>query len=244
MFVESGKEVNIVAEGYNFNITYTDDKPNVHITLHGDKNIRKAPPLPILHLPKDCTVSFDYCFEHCQSLVDIENLRDWNTSNAISFHGMFKDCIQLRNIEPIYKWDTHNVTDMSHMFSGCRELTIPWGNWIPWNTGNVTNMGYMFYGTLLKDETTNWIKYWDLSKLTNIYAMFGYTYANYCVIAMTLPKAVSGQLIFYSSRTPPTNPVKYINYWEAEGEPSEIIRVNREHPELPPGIDTWYDVPV
>lgn len=244
MFIESGKELNVVAGGYNFNITYIDDKPNVHITLHGDKNIRKAPPLPILHLPKDCTVSFDYCFEHCQSLVDIENIRDWDTSNSISFHGMFKECIRLRNIEPIYKWDTHNVTNMSHMFYGCCELTIPWGNRLSWNTGNVTNMSYMFYGTILKSENINWLWDWDLRKLTNIYAMFGYTYARCCIVNMTLPKAVSGQLIYYSSHTPPKNPVININYWVAEGESDEMIRVNNEHPELPPGLDSWYDVPM
>ncbi len=244
MFIESGKEVNIVAEGYNFNITYTDDKPNVHITLHGSKNIRKAPPLPTLQLPKDCTVSFDYCFECCHSLVDIENLRDWDTANAISFHGMFKECNRLRNIEPIYKWDTHNATDMSHMFSGCYRLMIQWGNTLSWDTSNVTNMSYMFYGTLLTNEDIRWIKYWDLSKLTNIYAMFGTTYARDCITYMTLPKSVSGQLIYYLSRTPLKYPDRNINYWVAEGEPDEMIRVNREHPELPPGIDDWFDVPV
>ena len=133
--------------------------------------------------------------------------------------------------------------DMSFWFSGLTAVDTINGLELL-DTSMTTNMGYMFYGTLLKDETTNWIKYWDLSKLTNIYAMFGHTYARYCVINMTLPKAVSGQLIFYSSHTPPTNPVKYINYWVAEGEPNEMIRVNREHPELPPGIDNWYDVPM
>lgn len=229
---------------YNFTVTYGIPIPEVHIRLGIDKNFFNAPPLPEIRLPKDCKVFFDYCFANCTQLHFISELRNWDTSNAVSFHGMFAGCVNLRDIKPIRDWDTSKVTDMSHMFSDCHSLYTQKEAKLNWDTGNVTKMSYMFYGTALTLERVNWIRTWNLSNVTELYNMFGFTNTEGVIKLMDLPRAVSGQLIYSPGNTVPKHPLKETHYWVAEGEPDEMIRVNREHPELPPGMDSWFDVPI
>ena len=229
---------------YKFAIKHRCPIPEVYIKYNGPMDIGEAPRLPKIHLPKDCNVFFDYCFANCSQLYCIAELRNWDTSNAVSFHGMFEGCVNLVYIGPISDWDTGKVTDMSHMFSGCRLLCTRFYDNLNWDTGNVTKMSYMFYGTALTLRYIDWIRTWNLSNVTEIYNMFGFTNTKGVIKLMNLPRAVSGQLIYSRTDSVPKRPIKGLHYWVAEGEPDEMIRVNCEHPELPPGIDNWFDVPV
>ena len=229
---------------YKFTIKHRCPIPEVYIKYNGPMNIVEAPRLPNIHLPKDCKVFFDYCFANCSYLYCIDELRNWDTSNALSFHCMFSDCVNLRDIEPISNWNTSKVTDMSNMFSCCRSLYIRNEAGLNWDTGNVTKMSYMFYGTALLLTRIEWLRTWNLSNVTDLYNMFGFTNIKGVIKLLNLPRAVSGQLIYSRKNTIPKRPIKGTHYWVAEGEPNEMIRVNREHPELPPGIDSWFDVPV
>ena len=229
---------------YKFTIRHRCPVPEVYIKYDGPKNIVKAPRLPKLRLPKDCKVFFDYCFDNCRQLRNINSLYYWDTSNAVSFHSMFAGCVELSDIEPISRWNTSKVTDMSNMFAGCRALCILIDDDLHWDTGNVTKMSYMFYGTRLKRKQVSWIRDWKLDNVTDLYNMFGFTRAKGVIDLMNLPKAVSGQLIFSHNDAIPKRPIKGYHYWVAEGEPDVMIRVNSEHPELPAGIDDWFDVPV
>jgi hypothetical protein len=105
-------------------------------------------------------------------------------------------------------------------------------------------MSYMFYGTDLTLTRIGWIRTWNFSNVTDLYNMFGVTNNKEVIKLMNLPRAVSGQLIYSRKGSVPKRPIKGLHYWVAEGEPDEMIRVNREHPELPPGIDSWFDVPI
>lgn len=229
---------------YNFTVKYGESVPEVHITLGNARNITKAPPLPKIHLPRDCKVFFDHCFANCPRLKNITELRYWDTSNAVSFHGMFENCICLSNIEPISNWNTGKVMDMAHMFSSCRELYTRKESALNWDTGNVMKMSYMFYGTSLRLSCIEWIRTWNLSNVVDLYNMFGFTKTKGVIKLMNLPRTVSGQLIFSHKDAIPMRPIKGTHYWVAEGESDEMIRVNREHPELPPGINDWFDIPV
>lgn len=244
-FATGAREEYTINGDYKFTIIAGNSEPIVLIELYGDKNVSKAPPLPRMELPHDSRIKLDYCFQECKRLEHIDSLREWNLSNIISLHGMFRNCRHIQSIGAMKSWDMRSVTDMSHMFSGCWDLCIKPGSFPLWDTSKVTNMSHMFYDTDLSPAEITWLQDWNLNSVTEIHNMFGSTVAENCISLMHLPKAVSGQIIYYNKFDDyPVTPVKDTHYWIAEGEPDKVVCINEKYPELPPGIDDWFDIPV
>ena len=134
-------------------------------------------------------------FSGCTSLVNVDGLSNWNTSNVTSMKSMFSDCTSLTNVDGLSNWNTSNVTDMANMFSDCTNLTSVDGlsNWDTsnvttlfdtfsgctsltsvnlrnWNTSNVTDMTNMFSGctSLTSVDFSNW----NTSNVTSMNSMF------------------------------------------------------------------------
>ena len=84
-----------------------------------------------------------YMFYKCSSLLYIDDISNWNTTNINDMSYMFYECSSLKNIPDISKWDTSKVTNMSNMFAKCSSLSL-----IPdisqWNMSNVNNISNMF----------------------------------------------------------------------------------------------------
>ena len=107
-------------------------------------------------------------FDNCASLVNIDSLSTWNTSNVsgTGMMAMFMGCSNLVNVNGLVNLDTSNVTQMYYLFKGCTNLNNIDGL-VNWDTSNVTSMGFMFEGC---------------SNLTNIDALSNWNTSN--VIAM------------------------------------------------------------
>ena len=81
------------------------------------------------------------------------------------------------NMDALVEIDTHNydvsrVETMSNMFLNCKKLAVM--DTSRWDTGNVNNMFQTFRNcNALKAQVGGW----DVSKVTNMYAMFAYNYA-------------------------------------------------------------------
>ena len=85
-----------------------------------------------------------YCsglFNHYENLVEIENLKYFNTKNVKSMGVMFQHCHSLLSID-LSNFDTKNVTSMGAMFNNCKSLTEL--DLTKFDTRNVKNMGGMF----------------------------------------------------------------------------------------------------
>ena len=81
-------------------------------------------------------------FYHCENLIDVPALKEWDTSNIVNMSNMFDMCSSLKTLD-LSHFDTSNVSDMSNMFSDCRSLTsLDVSNF---DTSNVTDMSWMFY---------------------------------------------------------------------------------------------------
>ena len=80
-------------------------------------------------------------FRECNSLKEIQGIKNLNTEKVTNMNSMFRDCKQLTSLD-VSNFNTENVTDMGNMFSGCEQLTsLDVSNF---NTENVTNMRYIF----------------------------------------------------------------------------------------------------
>ena len=86
-----------------------------------------------------------YIFDGCTSLIMLNDISDWNTSNITNMSSIFNECYSLLSISDISKWNTSHVTDMSYMFNECSSLTsIP--DISKWDVSNVKSMRNMFSG--------------------------------------------------------------------------------------------------
>ena len=82
-------------------------------------------------------------FYKCSSLLYIDDISNWNTTNIIDMSYMFYECSSLKSLPDISKWDTSQVTNMSNMFAKCSSLSnIP--DISQWNISNVNNISNMF----------------------------------------------------------------------------------------------------
>jgi surface protein len=61
-------------------------------------------------------------FWDCNILPKIENVSNFNTSNATNMNGMFYNCYALTSLD-LSSFDTSKVTKMSSMFYNCYALT-------------------------------------------------------------------------------------------------------------------------
>ena len=60
-------------------------------------------------------------FVNFSNLIDINGIKDWNTSNVTNMSAMFAGCISLETLD-LSGFDTSSVTNMIAMFSGCSQL--------------------------------------------------------------------------------------------------------------------------
>ena len=83
-----------------------------------------------------------YLFANLNSLTDISDISNWDTSNVTNMGGMFSGAKSLPDALAIRNWDTSSVTDMSYMFSNA--ISLKFIDVSNWNTSKVTNMTCMF----------------------------------------------------------------------------------------------------
>ena len=75
-----------------------------------------------------------YMFYNFNSLTDVEDIKNWNTSSVTNMYYMFRNCDGLTNID-LSTWNVSKVTDMRYMFYDCNNLeAIDLTNW---NTSKV-----------------------------------------------------------------------------------------------------------
>ena len=75
-------------------------------------------------------------------ISNIKALENWETSKSQTFHSMFRGCQLLTNIEPIKNWNISRCTDFSEMFRNCGISKIkPLENW---NVSNGKNFNGIF----------------------------------------------------------------------------------------------------
>ena len=134
------------------NIENKDGK--LEIILNGIKNVTN--------------MSSMFC--ECDSLLELPDISNWNTSIVTNMSKLFKNCNSLLSLPDISKWDTSNVTNMSNMFDNCESLSsIP--DISQWNTAQVNNMSSMFKNCKLLSSLKD-IQHWDTSNVNNMSSMF------------------------------------------------------------------------
>ena len=118
--------------------------------------------------------SLAHLFDGWLSLVEIDGLDKFDTSNVTDMSYMFYECCYLKTLD-VSKFNTGNVTDMSYMFggrsgylNGCESLTtIDVSNF---DTSNVTSMIGMF--SCCSALTTIDVSNFDTSNVTYMGGMF------------------------------------------------------------------------
>ena len=111
-----------------------------------------------------------YMFNKCISLKNLPDISKWKTSNVVKMNGMFDDCESLLFLPDLSKWDVSNVSDMNHMFSCCKSLkNFP--DISKWNTSKVVNMNHMFSDCKNVEKLPD-ISKWNLSNVKDMKYMF------------------------------------------------------------------------
>ena len=111
-----------------------------------------------------------YMFNKCISLKNLPDISKWKTSNVVKMNGMFDDCESLLFLPDLSKWDVSNVSDMNHMFSSCKSLkNFP--DISKWNTSKVVNMNHMFSDCKNVEKLPD-ISKWNLSNVKDMKYMF------------------------------------------------------------------------
>ena len=107
----------------------------------------------------------------CQiSVLNLNSIKDWNTSNVKNMSQVFANCDSLTSVTEINNWDVSNVENMFIMFAQCHNITDI--DISKWDTQNVTNMQEMFQGSnkLTKIYVSDKFK---VDNVTNSVKMFG-----------------------------------------------------------------------
>ena len=94
----------------------------------------------------------DYMFSNMQSLSDIDELTNWDTSNVAYMNGMFAEDESLSDISALASWNTSSLTEMTMMFgetsitnANALETKQHEGkNYTSWDVSNVVDMGRIF----------------------------------------------------------------------------------------------------
>ena len=122
----------------------------------------------------------NYMFEHCSSLISLDDISKLITNNIKSMIGMFYNCSSLISLPDISNWYTNNVHHMNEMFEHCSSL-ISLPDISKWNTNNVTNMKEMFYNCsslISLPDISNW-------NTSNVAKISGFFYN--CLSLISLP---------------------------------------------------------
>lgn len=107
------------------------------------------------------------------------DINNWNVSKVTDMTSMFEDAKVFN--QPIGSWDVSSVTNMFEMFYDAEAFNQ---DITRWNTSKVRNMRYMFYNALAFNQDINTqliagsgssYTAWDVSKVTDMTGMFGFT---------------------------------------------------------------------
>ena len=120
-------------------------------------------------------------FNGAQSLTEIVELKNLNTSEVTDMSAMFYGCSSLTSLD-LSSFNTSKVTNMGSMFSYCYSLTSL--DVSSFDTSNVTNMESMFFGCYNLTDV-------DLSVFKKDPKELGFPVRAYCVF-----EAASGTLTF------------------------------------------------
>ena len=125
-------------------------------------------------------INMSYMFSNCSSLLSLQDISKWNTSNVNDMSYMFSNCSSISSLPDISKWITSNVNNMSYMFNHCSSLSsLP--DISKWNTSNVNNMDSMFNSCFALKSLPDLSK-WNTSNVKNMSQMF-----YYCSLLKSLP---------------------------------------------------------
>ena len=148
-------------------------------------------------IQNEVITDLSYMFNDCDSIVNLPDISELNTSNITNMSYLFYNCKSLKLLPDISKWDMSLVTDISYMFYNCKSLVkLPdISNWntnnlldinnmfsecsslisIPdiskWKTNNIKNMSYLFYNCNNLKNLPD-ISNWDLSNVSTLKSMF------------------------------------------------------------------------
>ena len=114
----------------------------------------------------------DDVFSDLNSLIDVNDLKYFDFSNAVYMGHFFFNDSSLSDIKAISYIDTSNVKSVGGMFYGCYSLTdiTPF---ISFANAELTDVDSLFYDTVVSDISI--LKYFDVSKIENFSGMFEYT---------------------------------------------------------------------
>ena len=114
--------------------------------------------------------NMSYMFEECDTLLELSDISQWNTSKVVDMSNMFNQCKSLYSLPDISKWNTSNVIYMNSIFKGCKSLSsLP--DISQWNTSKVTNINEIFNGCKSLSSLPD-ISKWNTSNVINISYMF------------------------------------------------------------------------
>jgi len=109
-------------------------------------------------------------FSYLRTVVSIEGLTYFNTSNVTDMSWMFFHASSLTTLD-LSSFDTSNVTDMSTMFNATRQLEVL--DLSGFDTGNVTRMNSMF--SRMENLTNLDLSGFDTRNVTNMGGIFADT---------------------------------------------------------------------
>ena len=109
-------------------------------------------------------------FSGCESLIILPDISNWDTSNVLSMNYMFFGCISLTQLPDISKWNIKNVTNLRGIFSQCKSL-ISLPDISKWDTSNVTDMSFMFHECVLLSTLPD-LSLWNVTKVIYMAKMF------------------------------------------------------------------------
>ena len=107
-----------------------------------------------------------FMFFNCRAFN--ADITGWDVRNVTNM----ADAFALASVfnQPIGSWNVTNVTNMVETFRECEEFDQDLGGW---DVKNVKDMEGMFaYGDKFNNGGSDYIKWWDVSKVENFYYMF------------------------------------------------------------------------
>ena len=115
------------------------------------------------------TTSFERMFNNAVFLRDIIGVDDWDTTRVTTMQSMLRNTKALTTLDSIKEWNVSNVVNFSRMFEGMQSMDATLN--LDWVTISAEDLSYMFYNNTFVPNT-NYLKLWDVSKVTNYTGMF------------------------------------------------------------------------
>ena len=150
----------------NVTICIKNTLTNLSDMFSGCETLNDIDGLKNLHTEN--VTDFSYMFENTR-ISNIKALENWETSKSQTFHSMFSGCRLLSNIEPVKNWNVSRCTDFSKMFEYCNMSKLkPLENW---NVSNGTNFNGIFCGNWKLSDIQG-LEKWDVSNAIDLGGLF------------------------------------------------------------------------